>query len=258
MFVSFVSLQSLNYSGLTHIVYQLSSMSSQGQAGNPTAMPPKSMTTNIMEPNEPAPLAPPSADPAGQPVSAGPLRDQAIFQHVVGVNSRLSDAAAAGDSLEISGDESDDSNPDSKDGNSINGSHIHRYLIDTPDLSNNTNTIQRAISLQVSKRLQHDLPKVLPIPHGISSILDTRIAIDTDEPVVTEGRDVLMKLSDQLWLQVKHPPKNVSMNPILTVEVQESLYKSFIRGYVANDGGRGSNFCVSRIKSSSKGVGGVD
>ena len=54
---------------------RVSPMSYQVQAGNPTAMPPKSMTTNIMEPNEPAPLAPPSADSEGQPVSAGTLRD---------------------------------------------------------------------------------------------------------------------------------------------------------------------------------------
>ena len=152
------------------------------------------MTTNIMEPNEPAPLAPPSADSAGQPVSAGTLRDQAIFQHVVGDNSQL-DETATGDNPEISGDESDNSDPDSDDGNSIHG--FRHYLIDSSDLSNDVNN-QRAISLQISKRLHHDLPKVLPILHGISSILDTRIAINTDEPVVTEFRDVLTKLSDQL------------------------------------------------------------
>ena len=122
------------------------------------------------------------------------MRDQAIFQHVVGDNAQL-DETATGDNPEISGDESDNSDPDSDDGNSVDGPR--HYLIDSSDPSNDVNN-QRAISLQISKRLHHDLPKVLPILHGISSILDKRIAINTDEPVVTEFRDVLTKLSDQL------------------------------------------------------------
>lgn len=169
--------------------YTNASAISKAIPGSPSTDPPDMLTTCLPDSAHPAPLAPPGDELMGQPVSAGALQDASLFQHIACDSSQLEkdDYITEDDGLssvsELEGDNSESdielSNP--APSTASNGMNLH------------------AIALQVKHRLQQDVPRVLPLLHGISSVLESSSDLSLSSAQdLDELNEAVLRLSEQL------------------------------------------------------------
>ena len=179
-------------------------------AGSPSTDPPDMLMNCLPDSAHPAPLAPPSDEPTSQPISAGALRDASLFQHIAGDLSKLEkdDYITEDDGLS-SASESDSSESETPLSNPAPGASA----LAASDGSN-----LHAISLQVKHRLQQDVPRVLPLLHGISSILESSSGLSLSSAHwqdLDELNEAVLRLSEQLQ-QVKIRQHTTSIIPVLS------------------------------------------
>ena len=165
--------------------YTDASAISSAISGSPSTGPPDILTNSLPDSAHPAPLAPPSDEPTSQPVSAGVLQDASLFQHIAGDSSQLEKEGDITEDGLSSASESDNSDiqisvPAPGPSAASDGSNLH------------------AIALQVKHRLQHDVPRVLPLLHGISSVLESSSGLSLASQDLNELNEAVFRLSEQL------------------------------------------------------------
>jgi SWIM zinc finger len=174
--------------------YRDASTISKSNAGSPSTNQPDMLTNCLPDSAHPAPLAPP-----GQPVSARALRDASLFQYIAGDSSQLEkDGYITEDDGLSSASESD--NSDTQLSNTAPSATV------TSDRSN-----LHAIALQVKHRLQQDVPRVLPLLHGISSVLESSSGLSlSGAQELGDLNEAVLRLSEQLQ-QVKFHQRTASI-----------------------------------------------
>ena len=183
----------------------ISNAISKSNTGSPSTDPPDMLTNCLPDSAHPAPLAPPGDEPMGQPVAAGALRDASLFQHIAGDSSQLEkDGYVTEDDGSSSASESDNSESDPQLSNHAPG----------PSAASNGSNLH-AIALQVKHRLQQDVPRVLPLLHGISSLLESSSGLSLSSGQdLNELNEAVLRLSEQLQ-QVGIHQRTSSIMPVL-------------------------------------------
>lgn len=176
-------------------------------AGSPSTDPPDMLTSCLPDSAHPAPLAPPGDKPTSQPVSAGVLQDISLFQHIAGDLSQLEkdDYITEDDGLS-SASESDNSDTSTQLSNPA------------PGLSAASNELNlHAIALQVKHRLQHDVSRVLPLLHGISSVLESSSGLSlSNAHELDELNEAVLRLSEQLQqVKIHQRTSSTGIMPVL-------------------------------------------
>lgn len=184
--------------------YTNASAISKSNASSPSTHPPDMITSCLPDSTHPAPLAPPGDKPTSQPVSAGVLQDASLFQHIAGDSSQLEkDGYITEDDGQSSASESD--NSDTQLSNPAPG----------PSAASDESNLH-AIALQVKHRLQHDVARMLPLLHGISSVLESSSGLSfklSDALNLDELDEAVLRLSEQLQ-QVKIHQRTSSIMPV--------------------------------------------
>ncbi|KAF8197588.1 hypothetical protein BJ912DRAFT_1078958 [Pholiota molesta] len=159
--------------------------------GNPTSMPPSTLTHNILLSSAKPPLEPPT-HPLQQQNLSDSLSDQSLFQHIAGDSNHLDNVDDFCTSSDSDADSESEHEPE----------HLPR--IHTPDISIANHT---AISFQIDQRLQHHITRIIPSLHNISSLLQESDFVTTDnqDPHIQELRDAIAMLSIRLNKPPHHP-----------------------------------------------------
>jgi len=149
--------------------------------GRPSTTPPSIMKTITIREHgtttpQKAPLAPPTLSMEGGTT----LADQVVLQHL------------AGDAIHLEDDKEDISDACSEGGECDVDSDA--IAMATSQVCNN-----RAIAVQIQQHVVHDVSKVLPTLHGLSSLLDdSSLSIIQGSAQLTEFQDVLETLTTKI------------------------------------------------------------
>lgn len=138
-----------------------------------TSLPPSAIQSTLPPP--------PSSQSLTHPSSAAALNDHTLFQHVAGDTHNL------------------DNSTDEVQSVSDNGVDVDDPVDISAAQENFPNS--DAISFQVNQRLKHDLAKVLPLLHGISSTLESKPHVNLESEDLVEFRDLLASLGTQLTIE---------------------------------------------------------
>lgn len=166
------------------------------------------MLTNCLpDSTHPAPLAPPGDESMSHPVSAGALRDASLFQHIAGDSSQLEkDGYITEDDALSTASESDNSDTQLS-------MEDDRQANPAPSAASDRSNLH-AIALQVKHWLQQDVPRVLPLLHGISSVLESSSGLSLSSVQdLDELNEAVLRLSEQLQ-QVKIHQRTSSIEAV--------------------------------------------
>ena len=186
-------------------------------AGSPSTDQPDMLTNCLPDSAHPAPLAPP-----GQPISAGALRDASLFQHIAGDSSQLDkDGYITEDSDDGASSASESDNSENQPSNPAPSAAL--------PASNASGSNLDAIALQVKHRLQQDVPRVLPLLHGISSLLESSSGLSLSSAQdLDELNEAVIRLSEQLQQAKIHQRTSSSIMPPAVSPLRPNLIPTLV------------------------------